>query len=312
MSTVKTEDWLEVSVQSTKQAAESLEEWLFEAGALSVTLLDSHDDDNDLTHAVLEPVPGEVRLWQSVTLVGLFAQNTSPDELQTALYLSAAVLGLAMPAYQVDPLVEREWSRTWMDTFKPLQFGARFWICPTGQSVPDPDAINLRLDPGLAFGTGTHATTAQCLSWLGRHTTDSLQPLSGCRVIDYGCGSGVLAIGALLLGAQHVWAVDIDEQALQATRNNAQHNGVAQRLIVGQPDILGAQPVDILLANILFKPLMGLSSTLAQLVKPGGHLVLSGILEGQMDPLRLRYNDSFVFEPGLSRDGWALMSAIRR
>lgn len=305
-------EWLEITVQSDKDTADQLEDWLFEAGALSVTFRDSHEDDGDLAHAVLEPVPGEVRLWEQVTLVGLFARDTHPEELRDALHLSAAIHEQVLPVYELAGLADREWERTWMDTFKPMRFGERFWICPTEYLAPDKDAINLKLDPGLAFGTGTHATTAQCLSWLGLQTAQSLTPLAGRTVIDYGCGSGVLAIAALLLGALKVWAVDIDEQALLSTRENAKQNGVSEPLLVGQPALVDGVQVDIVFANILFKPLMDLADIMASAVKPGGHLILSGILEDQMEPLRLRYNQHFEFAPGQAIGGWALMTATRR
>jgi len=172
--------------------------------------------------------------------------------------------------------------------------------------------VTLKLDPGLAFGTGTHATTAQCLEWLGAKTKDDLQPLKGKTIIDYGCGSGVLAIAALLLGADHAWAVDIDEQALQATGQNAATNEVSDRLSIGQPDILSDVVVDIVLANILFQPLMELANSFSKRVRTGGSLVMSGILQEQMEPLRMRYNENFLFAKGQCSDGWALMSATRR
>ena len=305
------EDWLEVTLQAKQQDVEALEDWLFESGALSVTLRDSEDDD-DIAHAVLEPVPGEVRLWDEVTLVGLFAQDSTPEQVQNALYLAAAMTGLSVPVHRISKLGDREWERAWMDNFRPMQFGERLWICPTEQVAPDSEAITIRLDPGLAFGTGTHATTAQCLAWMGDKTNKSLTPFKGQSVIDYGCGSGVLAIAALMLGAGEAWAVDIDEQAILATRTNAAQNNVVENIRVGQPDILGAVQVDVLLANILFKPLMSLADDLAQKVKPGGSLVLSGILEEQMEPLRLRYNDNFEFAQNQVQDGWALMTAVRR
>jgi ribosomal protein L11 methyltransferase len=304
-------DWFEVTLQTSRTEAEVLEQWLFDAGALSVTLRDGCDDE-DLSHAVLEPAPAEVRLWETVTLVGLFPRDTPLAKLHDSLYLSAAVLGLAMPAFRITTLAEREWARAWMDDFHPMQFGEHFWICPTGQAPPDTSAINLRLDPGMAFGTGTHATTAQCLAFLGAMTARSLRPLQGCRVIDYGCGSGVLAIAALLLGADSAWAVDIDPQALTATHDNAVQNGVIDRLKTGQPDLVDGIVVELVLANILFKPLMDLTDSLARATCKGGRLVVSGILEEQMEPLRLRYNEHFEFETGQARDGWALMTAIRR
>jgi ribosomal protein L11 methyltransferase len=306
-----TEDWLEVTLLTHQDEVESLEDWLFAAGALSVTSRDSLDDE-DLTHAVLEPVPGEVRLWDEVTLIGLFSQETTQSQLQDALHLAAAMSGLVVPGHCVSTLGDREWERTWLDSFHPMQFGERLWICPTEHIIPDPKAVTIRLDPGLAFGTGTHATTAQCLAWMGVQTAQSISPFEGQTIIDYGCGSGVLGIAALMLGAREAWAVDIDEQALLATKSNAVQNGVSSKIHVGQPIIVGTFEVDILLANILFKPLMDLVEHLAICVKPGGSLVLSGILEEQVEQLRLSYNQYFEFAPTQVQDGWALMSAVRR
>lgn len=306
------EDWLEVSVDGARESAEVLEQWLFDAGALSVTLSDSVDDEQ-LSHAVLEPVPGEVRLWADVTLVGLFAQASIESDVEASLHAMASAAGVnPIPTYRMQRLADQAWERTWMDSFKPMRFGHRLWICPTHTQAIDEEAITLKLDPGLAFGTGTHATTAQCLEWLGAQTKNDLQPLAGKTVIDYGCGSGVLAIAALLLGAEQVWAVDIDEQALQATGENAMTNHVGERLSIGQPDILNEVSADILLANILFQPLMELADKLAEQVLSGGSLVMSGILQEQMEPLRMRYNDNFLFAKGQCCDGWALMSATRR
>ena len=307
-----TDDWLEVNVDGARELAETLEQWLFDAGALSVTLRDSVDDDQ-LSHAVLEPVPGEVRLWADVTLVGLFAQASTESEVEAALKATASASGVKpIPAYRMRRLPDQIWERAWMDSFKPMRFGHRLWICPTQTQPIDEHAITLKLDPGLAFGTGTHATTAQCLDWLGAQTANDLQPLAGKTVIDYGCGSGVLAIAALLLGADHAWAVDIDEQALQATQENASINGVSDRLSIGQPEILSNVAADIVLANILFQPLMLLADNLSMRVVSSGSLVMSGILEEQMKPLRMRYNENFLFAKGQCSDGWALMSATRR
>ena len=306
------EDWLEVSIDGAQESADTLEQWLFDAGALSVTLRDSVDDEQ-LSHAVLEPVPGEVRLWADVTLVGLFAQASVEAEVEADLQTMANASGLQPPpAYRMRRLPDQVWERAWMDSFKPMRFGRRLWICPTQTQAIDEHAITLKLDPGLAFGTGTHATTAQCLDWLGAQTENELQPLVKKTVIDYGCGSGVLAIAALLLGADHAWAVDIDEQALQATRENASINGVSDRLSVGQPDILSDVAVNIVMANILFQPLMLLADSLSMRVLQSGSLVMSGILEEQMEPLRMRYNDNFLFAKGQCSEGWALMSATRR
>jgi len=305
------EDWLEVSVSGTQSQVDSLEDWLFAAGALSVTLSDSIDDEQ-LSHAVLEPGPGEVRLWDQVTLVGLFAKGSSEISVHEALQLAGGENGIATQDYRFRKLKDQVWERTWMDSFRPMRFGHRLWICPTKAEPVEHEHVTIKLDPGMAFGTGTHPTTAQCLHWLGEQTQTSLRPLEGRTVIDYGCGSGVLAIASLLLGAKQAWAVDIDEQALLATRENAETNGVSARIIVGLPDVLTDIRADIVMANILFQPLIALADTISGSVVSGGSLIMSGILEEQMQPLRMRYNETFTFTAGRASDGWALMTAIRR
>lgn len=303
--------WPEVGVAATPATSEALEAWLLEAGALAVTLHDARRDD-DVSHAVLEPAPGELRLWETLTLVGLFAQGSDDATLADALARAAASLGTTLPEYRVSRLAERVWERAWMADYAPMRFGPRFWICPSHHEAPDPEAVTLRLDPGLAFGSGTHATTAQCLERLGRDTGRTLVPFAGRRVVDYGTGSGVLAIGAALLGASDVRAVDIDPQALVATAENARANGVAERLRISAPEAMDPGSADLLLANILLGPLESLAETFARLLVPGGTLVLSGLLETQVRSLVLRYNAWFDFAPGQGRDGWALLEATRR
>jgi len=304
-------DWPEVRVAALRTTADTLESWLFAAGALSVTYSDELTD-KDLSHAVLEPAPGEVKLWDALELVGLFAQDQAIADIEAALQLAAHGLGLKLPDYRTSLLQDSVWEQSWMADFVPMQFGARFWICPSHSDAIDADAINLKLDPGLAFGTGTHATTALCLNWLAQNTGQTLTPFKGLSVIDYGCGSGVLAIAAALLGAEQVLAVDIDEQAIDATRRNAAANGVAQRIHVGNPSLANGECVDLLLANILFQPLLQLADSFSASVRTGGALILSGLLKAQVEPLRLRYNEAFDFQPGRSHEGWALMAAIRR
>jgi len=273
---------------------------------VSVTYKDSLDQP------ILEPAPGEIPLWDEITLVGLFAQATNVDELHTALHLAASVNGLSLPTYELSNLRDTVWERTWMADYQPMQFGPQLWVCPTHCDKPDANAINLQLDPGLAFGTGTHPTTAQCLSWLGAKTARTTTPLEGQAIIDYGCGSGVLAIASLLLGAANAQAVDIDNQALIATRQNAVINGVLDRIQVGQPESIEGAPVDILMANILFEPLTTLAERFAAMVRAGGVLVMSGILEHQVAELSMRYNQWFVFDPVSAQTGWALLTATRR
>ena len=344
MSAGGDDSWPEVGVLANAATSELIEEWLLSAGAVAVTLVSAHpaavaeraadasdsewagvavDAERDLADAVLEPAPGEVRLWERLTVVGLFAQGSTDGGIAEALALSAAAVFGAegMPEYRLSRLADTAWERAWMSDYGPMRFGPRFRLVPSYVRADEEASITLVLDPGLAFGSGTHATTAQCLEWLGRDTARTLEPFAGRRVIDYGCGSGVLAVAAALLGARQVFATDIDPQALAATRANALANGVEARLAVVPPEALEdamagadgrARAADLLLANILLGPLETLADTFAGLVAPGGTLVLSGLLESQIEPLRLRYNRAFDFAPARCRDGWALLEATRR
>ena len=307
--------WPEIAVLATPETSDAIEGWLLEAGALAVTLRAAPAvREDDIGRAVLEPAPGELRLWDALMLVGLFARERADAALAGALARAAEGVGVALPDYRLSRLPERVWERVWMEEYVPMRFGPGFWLCPSHHAVPDRDAVTLRLDPGLAFGSGTHPTTAQCLEWLGRDTGRTRLPFAGQRVVDYGSGSGVLAIASLLLGAERAHAVDIDPQAIRATTENARLNGVAARLEVSPPEALAAADgtVDLLLANILLGPLEALADTFARLLRPGGTLLLSGLLEVQIESLRLRYNRAFDIAPGSSRDGWALLAATRR
>jgi len=299
-------DWPEVAVSATPNNAQLLEDWLFTAGAVSVTYQDKQDQP------ILEPAPGEMRLWDDITLVGLFAQAQDTDSLHSALHLSAASAQISLPDYQVRILADAVWERAWMRDYKPMQFGPRLWVCPSHCEPPDPEAAIVKLDPGLAFGTGTHPTTAQCLHWLGKNTGAGLQPFNGKRVVDYGCGSGVLAIAAARLGASQVIAVDIDEQALLATRQNAAENDVLDKLLIGRPELVDGAVVDVVMANILFEPLTKLSDRFAAMLEAGGVLIMSGILQEQVASLGLGYNKWFDLEPATASNGWALITATRR
>jgi len=295
-------DWPEVRIATTVEHAEAVEQWLFAAGALSITFRDEHDQ------AILEPAPGEVRLWDALNLVGLFAQDATDDHVHSALLLAAASTDFKPPSYTLSRLRDTALERTWMDTFKPMQFGERLWVCPTHSDAPDPTAVIVRLDPGLAFGSGTHATTAQCLEYLG-----SVGSLSGLDVIDYGCGSGILAVAAALMDAANVQAVDIDPQAIESTRRNADANGVISKIETGLPSLFSTDTrCDLLLANILCQPLLQLAPSFAEFVRPGGTLVMSGVLVEQIDSIRLGYNQWFNFDQIESQDDWALLVASRR
>lgn len=290
--------WLELKIAVGGLDSEQLEEALLSAGALSVTLKDGGDEP------LYEPDPLKPPLWSDTRMTALFAADADMDGVRAFLLVS---LGLKhLPDHTVEPLQDRDWVREWLKDFKPMRFGKRLWVCPTGFTPPDPNAVNLLLDPGLAFGTGTHATTALCLEWL-----DGAE-LADCGVIDYGCGSGILAIAAARLGAKYVLAVDHDPQALTATRDNAQRNGVEHRIRVSPPEALPDNHADVLLANILAGPLVKLAPLFARRLKAGGRLVLSGILETQEQELREAYAPHFSSFETTKREDWLRITAIRK
>jgi ribosomal protein L11 methyltransferase len=278
------------------------EDALLAGGALSITLEDAADNP------VLEPLPGTTPLWPSVRIKALFAAQADPDVVKLLLEQQ---LPAPLPSLAFAPLADRIWEREWLKDFRPMRFGKRLWICPGGQR---PDELSngtaerclVELDPGLAFGTGTHPTTALCLEWL-----DGAE-VRGKTVIDYGCGSGVLAIAALKLGAASAVAVDIDTQAITATIDNAQRNQVAQQIRTSTVAMMAAAPADILLANILAEPLEALATSFSTLVAPGGQLVLSGLLAEQAQRVALRYAPWFDMSPLTVCDGWARLNGVRR
>ncbi|NJM13430.1 MAG: 50S ribosomal protein L11 methyltransferase [Synechococcaceae cyanobacterium SM1_2_3] len=299
MSDAATAPWLQLTLEAIDHPPEQLEDALLLAGALAVTLEDAGDQP------VLEPAPGETPLWAHTRVTGLFDAQTDIEVIKSQLkrFLHASVL----PECRLIPLEERDWVRVWMDNFHPMRFGERLWICPSCQTPPDPAAVNIRLDPGLAFGTGTHPTTALCLEWL-----DSAN-LADKIVLDYGCGSGILAIAAAKLGAKQVWAVDIDPQALLASDSNASENEVEDRIELASPaELPAALTVDIVLANILAGVLVRLAPELSRRVQPGGRLVLSGILEQHADAVQAAFSRDFSFGHRQQRDDWMLLEGVRR
>ncbi|MFW5452275.1 50S ribosomal protein L11 methyltransferase [Thioalkalivibrio sulfidiphilus] len=282
----------------TGDRVESVEDLLLQLGALSTSLEDAGD------HPLLEPRPGETPVWPEAVVAGLFDDDADAAGLTLAL---SARTGLAAEAIVREDVVERDWVRAWMDDFRPMRFGERLWIVPTGYEPPDPQGVNLLLDPGLAFGTGTHPTTALCLEWLDKH------PPAEATAIDYGCGSGVLAIAALRLGARHCIGVDLDPQALVATRDNARRNGIADaQLPVCLPEDLQAAPADLVMANILSGPLVELAPVLSGLVHPGGRLILSGLLAEQAASVSEAYRSAFLMEAPVLKEGWVLLAGTRR
>lgn len=292
-----TAPWLQLTLEAIDHAPEQLEDALLLAGALAVTLADAGDQP------VLEPAPGETPLWAHTRVTGLFDAQTDIEVVKGQLrrFLRAPIL----PECRLTALEERDWVRAWMDNFHPMRFGRRLWICPTHCDPPEPAAVNIRLDPGLAFGTGTHPTTALCLDWLDG------ADLAGKSVLDYGCGSGILAIAAAKLGAKRVWAVDIDPQALLASDDNASENEVEDRIELFHPaELPTSLRVDVLLANILAGVLVRLAPEFGQRVKPGGRLALSGILEQHADVVQAVFSRDFAFDPPRRREDWVLLEGL--
>ncbi len=286
--------WIQLKINTTSDLAEPISELLEESGALSVTFQDTYDTP------VYEPLPGETKLWGNTDVIGLYDAQTDLDELK-------AILNLDQYSYKFEQLEDKDWELEWMDNFHPMQFGQRLWICPSWRPVPDPSAINVMLDPGLAFGTGTHPTTALCLKWL-----DSLD-LKNKLVIDYGCGSGILAIAALKLGAKRVIGIDIDPQAIQASRDNAERNNVNHDIeLYLTKDIPDNLQADVLVANILAGPLKELEPNINSLIKPAGLLGLSGILTSQSQSVCSAYQPHFDLDPVAEQEEWCRITGKKK
>ena len=280
-------NWKTLAVSVPGSEVDALEIILWDSGAVSVTLMDGEDAP------LFEPGPGEVPLWEHVTVTAMYEDDADTDSIAETLR------GQGYLVLFTDELGDRVWEREWLNQFKPMKFGEHLWICPTGYTVEEPDAVILHLDPGLAFGTGTHPTTALCLEWLDRNL------VPGQSLLDFGCGSGILAIAGRLLGAKDIDGVDNDPQALVATEDNANRNGVRDDIQVFLPEAFAAtetRTYDVVLANILAQPLVNLAHQLSGLVAPGGQLVLSGIMSTQAEWVAKAYNLEFVEQREM--DGW--------
>lgn len=288
--------WIQMLVQANANTSEAIEDALLAIGAQAVTLQDRADQP------LLEPLPGETPLWDAIQVIGLFDANSDTDILATAF---EGCLPIDAPAYRFEALEDRDWQREWMKTYKPMQFGKRLWVCPSWCPPPEPNAINLMLDPGLAFGTGTHPTTALCLTWL-----DSLD-LAGKTLLDYGCGSGILAVAGALLGCESVHGVDIDPQALIASEDNAKRNKVINRLSLYEPKDYAHPPCDVVVANILAGPLVALAEDICSHVKPQGTIALAGLLDEQIDQVTEAYLPWITFNPPQFIDEWACLTGYR-
>ena len=288
------ENYLLVTVAVERRNAEPVEDALLELGALSCTFEDATDTP------IHEPEPGQTPLWDAVEITGMFAENTD-GELVSGL-LQSRVEAVSAENIVLKDLQGRAWERVWMEDFKPIKINSRLWVVPTFCDAPDPAAVNISIDPGLAFGSGTHATTSLCLQWLGK------QNLTEKTVIDYGCGSGILAVAAALLGAKRVYTYDIDPQAMLATTENAQRNQVSEKIELCHADKNLPEGTDFIVANILLSPLLQLPARFARLLKEGGKLGMSGVLAEQVPTLAAAYAKQFHHCETEIQDQWVLYS----
>ena len=283
--------WLQLETIIGQQRPETLEPVLEELGATAVWFRDAGEEP------ILEPKPGETPLWSATIVAALFPEDTDPEMLAAAL--QDVVEGSELSFTRID---ERDWQADWQKTLRPLRFGDRLWVVPDGIAFNKP-GIGVRMTPGLAFGTGEHPTTAMCLNWL------ESQPLSGCSVLDYGCGSGLLAIASLALGADEACAVDIDAQALAATRNNAEKNSCSEKLVVCCPEEIAAgRQYDVLVANILSGTLIELGPVISKLLHSNARLALSGILEDQAEAVCAAWSDWAALKTSMQDQNWVLLT----
>jgi ribosomal protein L11 methyltransferase len=284
--------WRQISVITDEQSAPKVADFFSDLGAVSVTYMDAEDEP------VYEPAIGETKIWSNTSVIALYEMTADPEAIRNQTLQQFQSNRLLR--WTLETVEDQAWERAWMAYYQPMKFADKLWVCPTGQEQHDEHTVCLTLDPGLAFGTGTHPTTALCLEWLANHD------LNGKTVIDYGCGSGILAIASLLLGAQKAYAVDIDPQAITATQDNAHKNKVDGRIFCSLPENFYAEHIqaDIVLANILAKPLIDMARHIANLLVPGGRLVLSGILAEQADSVVAAYAPPIAFSPPEQKEDW--------
>jgi ribosomal protein L11 methyltransferase len=290
--------WQQITVITDEQTAPDLAELFSDLGAVSVTYMDAEDEP------VYEPAIGETKIWSNTQVIALFELDADFEVVAERVRRTFGATQLR--DWRMEKIEDQAWERAWMEYYQPMKFGDKLWVCPTGQEQHEPGTVCMLLDPGLAFGTGTHPTTALCLEWLARHD------LTGKTVIDYGCGSGILAVAAVLLGAKAAHAVDIDPQALTATLSNAEKNAVQDKIKVYLPEQLPAMQADIVLANILAKPLCELSERISALVKSGGALVLSGILAEQTAQVAEAYTSAVALNAPAQQEDWIRLDGLKR
>jgi ribosomal protein L11 methyltransferase len=290
--------WIQLRLNADEETAEKYSDWLSACGAQAVTFIDNKDTP------IYEPLPGdEQAYWSDTIVMGLYDASHDMDKVIT--YLQSIHPDKKHMVYKLEQLEDKDWEREWMDNFHPMKFGQRLWICPSWRAVPEPEAVNVMLDPGLAFGTGTHPTTALCLTWL-----DGLD-LKDKTVVDFGCGSGILSLAALKLGAKQVIGIDIDPQALQASKANAERNGVVDRLSLYLPKDQPTLKADVVVANILAGPLRELAPTIIEFVGDGGELALSGVLEEQAESLQAIYGQWCAMNPVTVQEEWVRLDGVK-
>jgi ribosomal protein L11 methyltransferase len=290
--------WWQFSVSCQASELEDVENLMLENGALSLSLTDAGDEP------IYEPLPGYSPVWRESIVTATFEGSVNAEALYQQL--SAAMPAHLVASLRFEPLPDQDWDLAYRQHLKPLQFAPNLWVVPSWLEPPDPDATVIRLDPGIAFGTGGHSTTALCLGWLADH------PLSDCKIIDYGCGSGILAIAACKLGADRVLAVDIDPQAVSACDSNRIINNIPDHQIdICLPDDMQDFESDLLIANILARPLVGLAPRFASLVRSGGQILLSGILKTQLKEIQSAYSPFFNLDAERTDEDWISISGKR-
>ena len=290
--------WHQISVITNENIALRLADFFSNLGAVSVTYMDAEDEP------VYEPAIGETKIWSNTQVIALYELDADPELIKTLVLRQFKQDDLHNWLYEA--VADQEWERAWMEYYKPMKFASKLWVCPTDQEQVESGTVCLTLDPGLAFGTGTHPTTALCLEWLASHD------LTGKMVIDYGCGSGILAVAAILLDAKIAHAVDIDPQALTATQSNALKNNVQDKINSYLPEQFDPLKADIVLANILAKPLIDMSEQICALLVSGGQLVLSGILHEQAESVISAYRQAIIFNPLVQQEDWIRLDGIKR
>ena len=297
--------WIQLKIEVLPDQVEVIEDSMLLEGAQAVTLQDGADQP------ILEPELGTMPIWDKTIVIGLFDAEIDSEELmlnmQELFACDPKMQGQTFPNNKLELVEDKDWERAWMDNFHPMQFGERLWVCPSWKDPEDKNAVNLMLDPGLAFGTGTHPTTAHCLRFLDKTVKGNE------LVIDYGCGSGILGIAALLLGSDRMLGVDNDPQALLATRQNAERNNIpAEQYDVVLPENTHKIEADIMVANILAGPLMFLAENIAKLTKTGGKLALSGLLSHQADEVRQAYEPWFNMDGMEQMEDWIILTGTKK